>query len=151
MKKKDFLAAIDKQAIEAAIARAEQRCSGEICVHLEPRMGKHDATHWAKRTFERLGMTKTAERNGVLIFIACEEQKFVILGDHGIHEHVGQRFWEDVASEMQSAFREGRFTEGIVAAIERAGEDLARHFPHRADDVNELPNEITIGDGEEPE
>jgi len=151
MKKKDLLATIDTSAIEAAIARAEARTSGEICVHIEPSVGRYDPMEYAQRTFERLGMTRTAERNGVLIFIAASEQKFVVLGDRGIHEHVGSDFWEAVAGAMTAAFREGRFTDGLVTAIERAGERLADHFPHRPDDVNELPDGVSIGEGDDAE
>jgi putative membrane protein len=38
--------------------------------------------------------------------------------------------------------RQARAREGICAAIESCGRALAQHFPHRADDVNELPDDI---------
>jgi len=98
----------------------------------------------AERTFERLGMTKTAERNGVLLFIACEEQRFVILGDRGINEKEPAGFWDEIAAKLTIRFKAGEFTEGIVEAIDSAGRELKAYFPRKHDDVNELTNEINI-------
>ncbi len=145
MKASEFLDQIDSETVSAAIQRAELVCSGEIRVHLEPRLGGRDVMDVAEKTFERLGMTKTEARNGVLIFIAAKEQTFAVLGDRGIHEKVGESFWSSVASELSKQFAEGRFTEGIVCAIDEAGKQLQEHFPYDRDDVNELPNEVSVG------
>ena len=100
----------------------------------------------AERTFERLGMTKTAARNGVLLFIAAEENQFVILGDKGIDEKVPAGFWDDIAAKLTIRFKNGEFTEGIVEAIGAAGEHLREYFPRSADDVNELSDDIDVSD-----
>jgi len=36
----------------------------------------------------------------------------------------------------------GRPGEGIAAAVKEIGALLARHFPRRDDDVNELPDDV---------
>jgi uncharacterized membrane protein len=43
---------------------------------------------------------------------------------------------------METLFREGKFTEGVVAGVQRAGEVLARHYPRQADDRNELSDQV---------
>lgn len=144
MKHKDFLAALDQQAIVEAIARAEKHCSGEIRVHVQPRAHGGDIRTVAERTFERLGMTKTELRNGVLLFIATEEQKFVILGDRGIDEKVGHDFWDHIASDLHDAFVNRNFSGGIVRAIDEAGKALQQYFPYKRGDINELSNEISV-------
>ena len=146
MKQKDFLKQLDHQAIFDAIRRAEKHTSGEIRVHVEPRLWGRDPMDVARRTFERLGMTKTALRNGVLLFVAAHEQKFAILGDQGIDDKVGYDFWEDVAAHMTEKFRTGDFTAGIVEAVERSGEKLSAFFPFERGDTNELSNDISIGE-----
>ena len=88
-------------------------------------------------------MTKTAERNGVLIYIAPRARQFRILGDTAIHEKCGDEFWKEVAAAMEASFRKGEFTEGVVAGVERVGRGARPALPAAArSDRNELPNEI---------
>jgi uncharacterized membrane protein len=143
MTQKEFLAMLDQQRIVDAIAAAEKRTSGEIRVHVQP-LARGDIRNVAERTFERLGMTKTALRNGVLLFIACEEQRFTILGDRGIDEKVPAGFWDEIAAKLTIRFQHGELTDGIVEAIESAGRQLGAYFPRASDDVDELANEINI-------
>ncbi len=143
MQQKEFLAQLDQPRIVAAIAVAEKQTSGEIRVHVQPKAGD-DIRKYAERTFERLGMVKTALRNGVLLFIASEDQRFVILGDRGIDEKVPAGFWDDIAAKLTIRFKAGEFTEGIVEAIRSAGAHLGLYFPRATDDVDELSNEIDI-------
>ena len=143
MLQKEFLASLDQPRIVEAIAHAEKQTSGEIRVHVQPKAGE-DIRKYAERTFERLGMTKTALRNGVLLFIASEQQRFVILGDRGIDEKVPAGFWDEIAAKLTIRFKAGEYTEGIVEAIHSAGDNLGRFFPRAADDRNELTNEINV-------
>jgi uncharacterized membrane protein len=143
MNQKEFLAQLDQQKIVDAIAAAEMMTSGELRVHVQPK-ARGVIRNVAERTFERLGMTKTALRNGVLLFIASEEQQFVILGDRGIDEKVPAGFWDEIAAKLADGFKAGAFTESIVEALRSAGEQLRQYFPRAADDVNELANDIHV-------
>jgi uncharacterized membrane protein len=143
MQQKEFLAQLDQQRIVDAIASAELQTSGEIRVHIQPK-ARGEIRQVAERTFERLGMTKTALRTGVLLFIACEEQRFTILGDRGIDEKVPAGFWDEIAARLTIRFKAGELTDGIVEAIHSAGEQLRQFFPRAEDDVDELTNEINI-------
>ncbi|HEX7155515.1 MAG TPA: TPM domain-containing protein [Thermoanaerobaculia bacterium] len=143
MKQKEFLEKLDQPRIVEAIAHAEGLTSGEIRVHVQPR-ARGEIREVAERTFERLGMAKTELRNGVLLFIACEEQRFVILGDSGINAQVPAGFWDEIAARLTIRFKAGELTDGIVEAIQSAGEELRHYFPRAADDVNELTNDINI-------
>jgi uncharacterized membrane protein len=143
MTHKDFLAQLDQPRIVQAIADAERQTSGEIRVHVQPRVGG-DLRNVAERTFERLGMTKTALRNGVLLFIASEERVFMILGDKGIDEKVPAGFWDEIAGKLTIRFKNGEFTDGIVEAITAAGEQLKAFFPRAEGDVDELSNDINV-------
>jgi uncharacterized membrane protein len=146
VKTDEFFQAIDHDRVVEAIRAAESRSRGEIRVHVAPNPVE-DAHAAARADFERLGMTRTKERNGVLILVAPESQTFAVLGDEGLHRHCPEGFWEDVVAAMRGAFREGRFTEGLVEAVARVGDVLARHFPRRPGetDVNELPDGISRG------
>jgi uncharacterized membrane protein len=137
-----FFSAFDSDRIVQAIGAAERRTSGEIRVHVTKHSPKQLEAR-AERRFHLLGMTNTAERNGVLIYIAPKARRFRVLGDSGIHEKAGAEFWTEVAAAMEEHFRRGAFTEGVVRGVERVGELLAAHFPRRAEDRNELPDEVT--------
>ncbi len=125
-----------------AIRSAEARTSGEIRVHVERRCAG-DPMIAAGRWFARLKMHETSERNGVLFYIAVDDRKFAIVGDAGIHAKVGDDFWNGVRDILRDAFARGEASEGLVDAIGEAGARLAEHFPHRGDDRNELPDEIS--------
>jgi uncharacterized membrane protein len=138
-----FVGALDDARIVAAIEAAEKRSRGEIRIHVAEGLVM-DVHRAAREDFERLGMAATRERNGVLILVAPETQAFAVVGDRGIHEKCPAGFWDAVAAGMREEFRAGRFTEGIVTAITRVGDELARHFPRRPgeEDRDELPNAV---------
>jgi uncharacterized membrane protein len=129
-----------RDRIARAIQLAEAETSGEIVVSLAPFFwGNLERT--AKRAFDRLGVSRTRQRNGILIFVVPSRRRFMVLGDEGIHQHVGPDFWTRLASILSDHFRRGAFTEGLEAAIAEAGQQLAHHFPHQPGDVNELPDQ----------
>ena len=141
MKTREFLAQLRHDEIVAAIGAAELKTSGEIRVFVSHRR-LDDPMAAARRAFEKLGMTRTRERNGVLIFVAPRAQAFAVLGDSGVHERCGDSFWQQLAAELSEHFRQSQFTEGVVQAVAKAGELLAQHFPRQADDRNELPDAV---------
>ena len=141
MKPKEFLSQLQNDEIVAAIRAAEQKTSGEIRVFIS-RHKPEDPIAAAQTQFAQLGMDKTKEKNGVLIFVAPSAHKFAVIGDAGVHAHCGNEFWQQVAAEMSGRFKKGEFTSGIIHAIKKAGDLLAKHFPHRPDDKNELPDDI---------
>jgi uncharacterized membrane protein len=144
MDPKEFADRVDDTRIVSAIRAAEAAGRGEIRVHLsQEAVGDPQAA--AEDVFERLGMTATAERNGILIYVAPRTQSFAVIGDSGIHEKCGPTFWREVAEAMQDEFRAGRFTEGIEKGVVRAGALMAVHFPREAGrtDVNELPDTLS--------
>jgi uncharacterized membrane protein len=143
-KMKKFFDKIDHDRIVKAIAAAENNSSGEIRVHLHHR-SVSDPQAAGKKVFEKLGMTKTRHRNAVLIFVAPRSRNFAILGDAGIHERCGDDFWKKAAEDLSAHFRDGKFTDGLVATIESLGSVLATHFPREAGDRDELTNELDEG------
>jgi uncharacterized membrane protein len=139
---------IDAQAVKAAIAEAERRTSGEIRVSVSTFFWG-DVHRTAEKAFARMGMDRTAERNGVLFFIVPSRKKFVVLGDQGIHEKAGQEFWDAVAAAVSERFKKGDFTGGLVHGVTEAGRQLAEHFPNQGPrDVNELSDDVDFGGGE---
>ena len=146
MKADAFVKSLDDERIVAAIQAAESRSRGEIRVHVAEREVA-DSRADAEAVFERLDMSATAERNGVLLYVAPESRTIVVIGDRGIHDCCGEAFWAAVVEQAREEFSAGRFTEGIVAAVKTVGDELARHFPRRAGetDPDELPDAVSRG------
>ena len=141
MKHRAFLQQLAHADIVAAIRRAEQKTSGEIRVFIS-RKAVDDPVAAGQAQFDRLGMRQTSHRNGVLIFVAPTARKFAILGDTGVHEKCGDTLWSDVAANMSRGMASGDFTASILGAVSAVGEALARHFPHRPDDDDQLSNAV---------
>jgi uncharacterized membrane protein len=133
----------DQTKIVDSIRAAERLTSGEVKVHVEQHCRGGDPYKRATDLFRRLGLTRTKERNAVLIYVATLDRRFAILGDSGIHEDVGAAFWAEAAQRMKVAFARGAYGEGISGAVQSVGQRLAKKFPRKADDVNEIDNEIS--------
>lgn len=145
-KQKEYFTPADKDAIVAAIQKAEQRTSGEIRIYVESNCELVNPVHRAKEIFYQLKMDQTASRNGVLLYLAMEDHQLAVFGDEGIHQKVGHAFWLKEVEMMLAEFREKHFIEGICHIIEDIGEALVSHFPYDGTtDKNELPDEIVFG------
>jgi uncharacterized membrane protein len=149
IKASTFFTKEQQSQIRDAIIEAEGETSGEIRVHIETRLrGKVlDRAAWI---FKKIGMHATENRNGVLFYLAVRNKEFAIIGDGGINEKVPENFWDKTKNAIQKHFRTGKYTEGLIEGILMAGSQLKEHFPHRKDDVNELPDEISFDDTDQP-
>lgn len=99
-----------------------------------------------KLLFIERGVTETRDRSGVLILLSALERRVEILGDRGIHEHVGNDAWQAMVNELASAIGQGNAADGLAEIIERLGRELGAKFPPRPDDTNELPDAIVTDD-----
>jgi uncharacterized membrane protein len=139
-----LLQKIDEDKVREAIRLAELRTSGEIRVSLS-RFFWGPIAPVAHRSFKRMMMKETRDRNGILFFVVPSRRRFYVMGDVGIHAKVGSAFWTDLAAALSVRFRKGEFTEGLVEGISMAGERLGAFFPYAgAADVNELPDDIDV-------
>ncbi len=143
MDARKFFTTEQQHEIVEAIRQAEANTSGEIRVHIENHC-RGDIMDRSAMVFNILKMNETAERNGVLIYLAIKDKKFSIIGDEGINKMVEHDFWNDVKDMMAGHFRNGNFTEGIIQGVLRVGEKLKTFFPHKSDDINELSDDISF-------
>ena len=139
-----FLSDEDLEAIARAVAEAERHTSAEVRVHLDHSCAG-DALPHAIKVFERLGMHKTAARNGVLVYVSVTDRKLAVIGDKGIHERVGEAYWQGLVAGVLERMRQQGPRDGLAHALAEAGRALGHHFPRRPDDKNELSDEVDIG------
>ena len=140
----NFFSKEEKEVIKSAVKEAELNTSGEIRVHIDNHC-KEEVMDRAAWWFEKLKMQKTAQRNGVLFYLAVKDHKFAILGDGGINAVTPDDFWDQIKEKMLASFMEGEFANGLKEGILMAGEALKSHFPYQDDDINELSDEISFG------
>jgi uncharacterized membrane protein len=140
----NFFSREEKERIKASLIEAEENTSGEIRVHIDNRC-REDVMDRAAWWFGKLEMHKTELRNGVLFYLAVKDRKFAILGDAGINAVTPEDFWDRIRETVLGHFSEEKFCEGLCEGLRMAGEALKEYFPHQADDVNELPDDISFG------
>lgn len=135
---------VDTQKIEQAILHLEQQTSAELRVVVERKAKQRDAMARAAALFDELKMAETAERNGVLLYLSFKPHLVAVVGDEGIHQKVGDEFWQNVYRVMKTLCQQGEYTQAICEGIQQVEAPLAEHFPIQPNDVNELDNKVVV-------
>lgn len=97
-----FFSGKELLCINAAINEAERSTSAEIKV-VVTRHCWGNLKDKAFKIFRKLDLHRTEQRNCVLVLLVVANREFLIYGDEGIHEKVGQDSWDDVRYRMQQA------------------------------------------------
>lgn len=97
----------------------------------------------AAEAFGLFRVRATTAATGVVIYVSLYEGLVAVLGDHAIAAKLSADDWEAVRRDVTDGIARGEPAEGFCAAIRRAGDLLATHFPIGPDDENELTNELT--------
>ena len=143
-----FFSDDDFLRISNKIKESEKITSGEIRVSVrqEKSFGKRktDIRKLAEEEFFKLNMHNTRDKTGILLYLLLSDRQFYILADEGINSKVPQSTWDGVRDDIQSEFKEGHYSNGILLGIEKVGKILCEHFPIKPDDTNELSNKIVI-------
>jgi uncharacterized membrane protein len=130
------------------IREYEKLTAGEICVSIKEKKSflqkRKTVGDLAKQEFARLGIGKTRDKTGILIYIILEERQFYILADSAINNKVTENTWHKIKDGMQEYFKKGLFAKGILHGVEETGKVLAEHFPVKPDDTNEIPDRVII-------
>jgi uncharacterized membrane protein len=133
-------------AIEQAIARSETQHRGEVRFAVEAALdvsavvAGQSARARAIEVFSHLGVWDTEDNNGVLIYLLLADRDVEIVADRGIDALVRAQEWEAICRAMEAALSRREFEPAVLGAIEAVTGLLARHFPPRAGDRNELAN-----------
>jgi uncharacterized membrane protein len=132
--------------IEARVRQSESRHSGEIRVCVEAGLplsylwrglGAHDR---AVMMFGKLRVWDTADNNGVLIYLLLADHAIEVVADRGLNRHVDPARWAGIVGAMREPFRQGRFEQGLMAALDAVDGLLAQHYPLAEGQRN--PNEL---------
>lgn len=134
--------------ISKKVNEYEKLTAGEIVVSIKEYRGffqkKKTLKDLAEEDFGKLGIAKTRDKTGILIYILLEARQFYILADSAINSKVPGNTWEIIKNEMQDYFRNGNFAKGLIHGVEGVGKILALHFPVKPDDTNEISDRVII-------
>lgn len=137
-------------AIEQEIKASEATHLGEIRFALEgalsgsPLYLDQSARERAIDVFSHLRIWDTDYRNGVLIYLLLAEHSVEIVADRGVHAKTGAPQWEKICRNMEAAFRNGRYEQGVVDGIRAINRLLTQHFPSNGTSRNELPDKVVV-------
>ena len=138
------------QVIEAAIRASEMTHHGQIrfaveaALDLLPLLRNQSARGRAIDVFSLLRVWDTEHNNGVLIYLLLADRDVEIVADRGVSHLVAPAEWERICRDMERAFRDGRFEEGVLAGIRAVSAHLVRHYPGESKSLNELPDQPVV-------
>lgn len=134
--------------ISKKIKEKEKITSGEIVVSIKERnsfsFNKKNLRELAELEYNRIGINKTRDNTGILLYFLLERREFYILADSAINEKVSDDLWDTVKGRMEAFFKNGEFCKGIITAVDEVGDTLAKYFPIKPDDTNEISNKVIV-------
>lgn len=132
-------------AIEAAIKASETAHAGEIRFVVEgaldgmPLFKGQSPRNRAIELFAQLRVWDTEHNNGLLIYLLLADRAVEIVADRGVHAKVGTEEWGKVCRQMELAFKQSNYQDGVIKGVLAVARHLVQHFP-ADDDPDELPN-----------
>ena len=104
---------------------------------------RHKVKLRAERAFVQHGLSRTRDRNGLLIMISLLEHQVYVLADQPLFESVPAGLWDQIVSDVVKPVKTGDVIGGLCRGIERAGVLLTQYCPPRpGDNPNELPDAL---------
>lgn len=204
-----FFSDVDREAIRAATAEAEQSTAAELVVYVVERCDPHPEARWkaaliggalgalcaavtvwriggwgapdylwiliglqlgllvgwiaarfdalSRRLIDREAMSSrvegraaeafldeqvfaTAERTGVLVFVALFEHRVLVLADEGIDAKVDPSAWSAISNQIADGIHRGAAASALVEAVGHCVELLKAHGMTAPNEKNELSN-----------
>lgn len=134
-----------ERRVVAAIGAAERGHRGEIAVHVEERYPGDGPLARAAELFTALGLERTAEGTGVLLYVALEDRKAAVFAGPGVHGAGAPGFWKGVTDAVARGFAGGDPAAGLEEALTEVGALLCEAAPGEDVHGDELPNRVTQG------
>jgi putative membrane protein len=134
-----FFSVFSLAAFEAA-----KRTPGLKRLFVSRERALHETKQAAQAAFFTHGLTKTRERNAVLVYVSVFEHLVFIQPDTGLAGTLDQRSLDALAAVLTEGIGQGKQAAALVSTIEKLAAILAPHFPPREGDTNELKDLILI-------
>jgi len=145
-----LLPASSLENIRRAIAAGEGQHDGEVRFCIEASLPwsylrrNASARERAVMLFSKLRVWDTERNTGVLLYILVADRAVELVADRGIAARVETGEWAAICRGLSRAIGAGEAEEGVTRALGRINDLLARHFPARIDNPNELPDSPVV-------
>ena len=106
---------------------------------------KEEVEESAIQSFYHRNINLTVDHTGILIYISLFEHNVRVIADQGINAQVDRELWQEIVDTIVRGIKSKGQAAAIATAVDRCAEILALHFPIKANDRNELGNEVIIG------
>ena len=147
---KTYFSKSDLSQIANRIAASESKHRAEIRVAIEANLhplrvfSDAPVKQRAVDVFSQLRIWDTQENNGVLIYLLLADHVLEIVADRGIHQTLGEDYWQKINEDVIHLFKKKQYTDGICYAIEEITSEMVKLFPKQGEDPDELSNEVVI-------
>jgi len=115
-----------------ALRFVTRRSTGEVFIHISEDFFEKDPTDTALALFEEMNMTKTQDRNAVLVYLNRRSRKFAIIADEGVHRKVGQRYWDELARNFSEDLQSTHYENALSLLTFSVGTTLSQKFPRES-------------------
>jgi len=136
--------AVERRLV-AAIGAAERGHRGEIAVHVEARYPGDGPLARAAELFTALGLERTADGTGVLLYVALDDRKAAVFAGPGVVGAGAPGFWRGVSETVARGFAAGDPAAGFEEALALVGALLREAAPGEDVHGDELPDRVTQG------
>lgn len=92
--------------------------------------------------FARLVNAQTADKRGLLIYLAFAERHIEIVADRGIAAAVPDARWQEIVDGFPAALRDRAFGDALFEVVRRCGEIVATAFPAEPGQRNEMTDRV---------
>jgi uncharacterized membrane protein len=134
------------ERIEHRVVALEREHRGELRVCIEGGLPLSylwrgaPARERALSMFGKMRVWDTEHNTGVLIYLLLADRCLEIVADRGISSRVPPSVWKEISDSTTKEFQSGRYTEGLLGALDQVGSLFGEHFPIDAHSPN--PNEL---------
>ena len=97
----------------------------------------------ARSLFLEKGVHKTRGRTGILVYLSLLEREAEVVVDAGVEPLLSTESWQREIGEIQAAVRQGKDGVAVGTRLHSLAFLLGAALVRAADDVDELPNEVT--------
>ena len=105
---------------------------------------KRTAEIMARAIFQKAHLHRTSHHTAVLAFVSIFERKVVVLWDIGVDMALNIEELDQLALAFDRIFEDDNPAQALLRAIEQSTGLFEAHLPIHPNDINELPNHLSV-------